>query len=175
MIYDFNRDIRKIQPLLLPEPKMILAHQVGGYNNNHPKEYYNINIGVTLWNLRHAMIRTIVRRWKILCYLRIINQLDDNDQNPLQNILHYFVTWGRSRLSTNAYLHTHIIQENHNDMAYRGGTLVKHFIRDNSKTWIQPHDHAQYRIQEISNVANEICVRHQLMCNNSTTNNSDYL
>jgi hypothetical protein len=166
MIYDFNRDITQ---LLLPPHKMIVAHQVGGHNNNNNnnqnKEYYNINIGVTLWNIRHTMVRTIVRRWKMLCYLRIIFQLDDNDQNPLQNIFRYFVTFGRSLSSTNEYLHTNIIEENHNDFAYRGGTFVKHFIRYNSKTWIQEDHH---RIEEISKVANEICVRHEPMCNSSS-------
>ena len=161
MIYDFNRDITQ---LLLPPEKMILAHQVVGHNNNQ-NEFYNINIGVTLWNIRHTLIRTIVRRWKILCYYRIIFQLDDNDQISLQNLLRYFVTFGRSLTSTNEYLHTNVIEENHIDFAYRGGTFVKHFIRYNSKAWIQDDQH---RIEEISKVANEICIRHEPMCNSSS-------
>ena len=162
MVYDFNHDI---SPSLLPDHKMILAHKVGG-DNEHPKRYYNINIGVTLWNLRHAMIHTVLRRWKILCYYRIIFQLEDNDQNPLQNILRHFVTFGRSHSSTNHYLRTQIIEENHDDFAYRGGTFVKHFIRHNSKEWIQDERH---RIEEISNVANDICIRHDPICNNDNS------
>jgi hypothetical protein len=164
MVYDFNRDIAQS---LLPQHKMIVAHQVGDHiNNNQQQEFYNINIGVTLWNIRHTMVRTILRRWKILCYIRIIFRLDDNDQNPLQNVLHYFVTFGRSLSSTNQYLQAHIIEENHHDFAYRGGTFIKHFIRYNSKTWIQDNDQQQ-RMEEIANVAHEICVRHEPMCNQS--------
>ena len=170
MIYDFNRDIT---PSILPPQKLLVAHQVTvGHNKNNrdgnsQNEYYNINIGVTLWNIRHAMIRTILRRWKILCYVRIIFRLDDNDQHPLQELLQHYVTFGRSLSSTNQYLHANIIEENHHDFAYRDGAFIKHFIRYNSQSWIQP-ENDDHRVEEMTNVANEICRRHAPLCHPSS-------
>jgi hypothetical protein len=54
MMYDFTRDIST----LVPDDKLLLAHQV-----MEEKWYWNINIGVIVFNLRHPMIHRVVFVW----------------------------------------------------------------------------------------------------------------
>lgn len=61
MMYDFDRDVS----LLIPDDKMVMAHQVHDFEM---KQYYNINVGVILFNLHHPLLRRIVRLWNIVCY-----------------------------------------------------------------------------------------------------------
>jgi hypothetical protein len=94
MLYDFGRDVGE----LLPAHKMLVAHDVAYFQREKDDSLLstttNINIGVTLWNLRHALTASTIAAWR----RESIRRLDHyfwtyrtDDQAVLQHVLrrHY--------------------------------------------------------------------------------------
>jgi hypothetical protein len=99
---------------------MVAGKQVLGVAN--VRLSWNINIGVTLWNLHHKDTMTVAHRWKRRSQNRIRDLRKDDDQTPLQ---HMFWKMGINRPVVS-------VQE---EFGYYNGTLVKHFTRASSKSW----------------------------------------
>jgi hypothetical protein len=72
MVVDFTRDVT----VLLPIDAMVMGLRV---LPTGPAS--NINVGVTLWNLRHERTLETWRRWRWISARRILARLPDNDQN----------------------------------------------------------------------------------------------
>jgi hypothetical protein len=146
MMYDFTRDISE----LIPSDRLIMAHKV--YKRGF---HFSVNIGVILWNLRHPMIKTVVKRWKDICTAQVFLGISDNDQNPLQRLLQVM---GPRKF----------IQGNRNEFAYNEGEFVKHFKRKNSRSW--KNANTDQRANEMQSIADEVCYRHQPACSIANSN-----
>jgi hypothetical protein len=149
LVYDFSRDIVST---LLPRDKILVAHQVEQsdpvHRDNAPT--FNINIGVTLWNLRHPSTLSLVQVWKSECLYRIQKQphLRDSDQTPLQNIL---------RQMTRAQQSRYILALSDNELGYSHGRYIRHFIRSNAKNWTATNGTIQSRRAQIEASIDTIC------------------
>ena len=142
MMYDFDRNVAE----LMPDHKMVVAHQVYDFD---ARQYYNINVGVILFNLRHPKIRRVVWLWNIVCFVQIMIGVSDNDQNPIQRILQIM---GARQL----------IEGNREEFAYNNGTFIKHFKRVNSRSWIDSN--MDNRIVEIQDTVREVCTKYSPVC-----------
>jgi hypothetical protein len=141
VVSDFQVDVVS----LLPAEFVVAAHQV---RVNDPS---NINVGVTVWNLRHSSASYLVQRWKRACFDRMERGLKDDDQMPLQQVL--------KQERTNGNLLVHPLTH---EFAYGHGTVVKHFIRPNKKAWSAAVEDG--RIQKIKHATAVVCSRYNLNC-----------
>ena len=150
MMYNFDQDIIK----LLPPDKLLAAHRVN--EGDEAETTGNINIGVTLWNLRHARAVELTKQWGQACFERMKQGLSDDDQTPLLRILKNEWTQ-RERDDAIVALS--------DEFAYGHGTMVKHFIRRNKQDW--SGDDLERRKNKIMNTTKAICIKYHLECNNT--------
>lgn len=100
---------------------LLLAHRI---HPTDPDDTYKINIGVSIWNLRHTKLELLLQEWKANIQRRLFWQrlftvkwVRTTDQKPLVD---YLKTWSSSeRLQ-------HIVSDTVNTLA---GRSVKHFMR----------------------------------------------
>jgi hypothetical protein len=148
LVYDFDTDV---VARLLPPDKMLVALQVAAGSPNDVIETHNVNIGVTIWNLRHAKLPALVQAWKIEAVNRIRNGTDDDDdQAPLQALLAQMTLEERDGL---------LLALNNGEINYHEGRYIKHFIRSNAVDWTSPVDDLQRRIDWMQKAIKEICTR----------------
>ena len=143
MMYDFSRDIASLM-----EDEMLVAHKV---SHNETRNYTtNINIGVTLWNLRHPEIIPIVKKWKQACLSWIRNKarIHDNDQTPLHDILKE--NFSERQLQE-------LILAVTDELGYGKGQFVRHFIRSNGNDW--NNTGIERRRAKIQESIDEVCER----------------
>ena len=156
LMYDFSRDITA----LLPKDRMMLAHKV---KRNESDSSWNINIGVTMWNLRHIATIPVCRAWKKACIHRITKHptLRDSDQTPLQAIIKDIPDKDRRKL----------IFAIPDKLGYGTGHFIRHFIRPDATNWTDYVDTMPMRIAKIQRTITEICyrtftkARHPDICN----------
>jgi hypothetical protein len=109
---------------------------------------WDINAGITLWNLNHATTRQVAQTWlsTSLTYPKDI-LLKNDDQFFLQRALMSIGWWRRMR---------HGVRTVREEMEYYDATLIKHFKRD-ARSWTRTSlEQRLLRIQE-SKVA--VCER----------------
>jgi hypothetical protein len=142
LMYDFSRDIAA----LLPKDRMMLAHKV---KRNESNSSWNINIGVTMWNLRHIASKPVCRAWKKACIQRITKHptLRDSDQTPLQAIMKDIPDEDRQKM----------ILAIPDELGYGTGRFIRHFIRPNAANWTDYVDTMPLRIAKIQRTITEIC------------------
>jgi disulfide oxidoreductase YuzD len=142
LMYDFSRDIAT----LIPDNRMMLAHRV---KRNDTDATWDINIGVTLWNLRHVATFPFCKAWKKACLNRIINHptLRDSDQTPLQAILKEIPEDDRRKM----------IMSITSELGYGFGKFVRHFIRPDCSNWTDYTDTMPRRVEKIQSTITEIC------------------
>lgn len=156
LIYDFARDVAA----LLPRDRMMLAHKV---KRNETDAAWNINIGVTMWNLRHMATIPVCRAWKKACIHRIVKHptLRDSDQTPLQAIMKDIPEEDRKML----------ICAIPDELGYATGHFIRHFIRPDASNWTDYVDTMPLRVAKIQHTITEICNRtftaskHPNICN----------
>jgi hypothetical protein len=141
VIVDHDFDILE----LLSEEYMIAAQAV----NLKDPHTTNINIGVTLWNLRHPNTREVVDEWHRLsrkrAYERQTKRTDD------QTLLHEIL-----RVKYNSKQRAHMIQAlNTSHILYRRGTAVRHFIRRDGTKWGESSGFD--RVEEVRAAVQEVC------------------
>jgi hypothetical protein len=159
MMYDFSRDIAG---LLLPNT-VVVAHSTNTNNattNSDASSSGSINVGVTLWNIRHPLAPLVYQRWRDRCVRRILYHPDkmDDDQAPLQHILKYELdAERRSRVVTAL---------EGKEFHYASGTFVRHFIRPAGSTWTSysTADGDALRLQKMQRSIAEVCARNQGVC-----------
>jgi hypothetical protein len=142
LMYDFSRDIAT----LLPNDRMMLAHKV---KRNESEEAWNINIGVTLWNLRHIATIPLCRAWKKACIHRIVKRptVRDSDQTPLQAIMKDIPEKDRRTM----------IFAIPDELGYSKGRFIRHFIRPDASNWTDYANTMPLRIANIQRTITEIC------------------
>ena len=130
---------------LLPKKYMIAARAV----TKDDPHTANVNIGVTLWNLKHAYTSKVVDRWHHLCRKRAYEQLERRADD--QKILHHLLRddYNKSQLA-------HMIHAfNTSHIRYRRGTVIRHFIRKDATTW---GDSSGFdRVEEVRAAVQKVC------------------
>lgn len=159
VMYDFSRDVAHF--LHDADNVMLVAHRVGGTAKRGIQEIasnrtWNVNIGVSLWNLHHPMTAPVAQEWKYKSLRRIRWGRKDDDQKPLQVIL-------RGIASSEDRPVLAIDRE----FGYMGGKFIRHFIRPSSKSWTDDESIKQ-RIDSIARTGAEICHRFAQICNSTT-------
>jgi hypothetical protein len=151
MIYDFTFDITK----LVTNQTMLVAQRVHDYD---PPQTWNVNNGVTLWNLHHPLTATVANAWTKACKTGL------PDNRPFRG--------------DQFYLHKVLKEENYslavagvwNEFYYRDGTVVKHFQRSNMLSWNDTG--LDVRLERMERVAQEICDRFNETCETLVNTNA---
>ena len=173
MLYDFDRDIATA----VPDDRIFTAHRT-----HHPTTTTNnsttettttttnsgsINVGVTVWNLRHPETSLLVQAWKKQCLKRIRQHKHDDDQAPLQKLLQQL---------PNDKQRNRVVYAVTDELGYAKGRWVRHFIRrsnawqdddDNSPTNSTYNNNAlrgEERKVQISQAVSEVCHRYWPVC-----------
>jgi hypothetical protein len=159
MMYDFSRDIAD----LLSPNTVLVAHGTNTnatHSNASTSSSGSINVGVTLWNLRHPLAPLVYQRWRDRCVRRIRYHPDkiDDDQAPLQHILKYELdAERRSRVVTAL---------ESKEFHYASGTFVRHFIRPAGSMWTinGTADGDALRLEKMQRSIADVCARYEGVC-----------
>jgi hypothetical protein len=164
MMYDFSRDIAD----LLSPHSVLVAHKTSPNSTSG-----SINVGVTLWNLRHPLAPLVYQRWRDGCVHRILHQphkLDD-DQAPLQHILKHELDSARRDRVVTALAGP--------EFHYASATFVRHFIRPAGSTWRGNDHHCnstacdggdRLRLEKMQRSIAEVCARYEGVCDDDDAN-----
>jgi hypothetical protein len=143
--------------LLRTNHKLLAAHRVWSVD---PKTTWDINAGITFWNLRHPHAQNVLSKWKELTANHPIEVLTKNDdQYFLQRTLLELMMMRHNSPPPNSNSNSHNSQDqdqeeknNNNNLyhcchdatnlvsatrrqfAYYDGTLIRHFKRD-ARSW----------------------------------------
>ena len=165
LLYDFDNDIA----MAVPYDRVFTAHQT--HHNTTITNSGSINVGVTVWNLRHPLTPLIVQAWKRQCLRRIRQHKHDDDQAPLQKILQQI---------PNDEQRNHIVYAVTDKLGYAKGHWVRHYIR-RSNAW---HDDNQTstnnsnalrgegRTAQISQAVSDVCQRYWPVCESDNENDN---
>jgi hypothetical protein len=143
IMWDLSYDVTRL--LRRSNNTMLVAHRV---NKTQPVHTYNINNGVTLWNLQHPKTPVVAQKWKEKAFIWLGEQIDNGDQEILHRVL-----WQQNATD---YVYS-IIDE----FSYREGTVVRHYIRQ-QLSWI--HVSANERLQEVQEAASYVCRTYSPAC-----------
>lgn len=140
---------------LLPPNYLFAAHKIIPGSSNTTWE---INNGVTLWNLKHKEYDEVVRRWAWRCKHKMERGLGVSDQGPLHFGLRTdYTDEERAEKGVVWALPTKHLQP-------RNGTFVTHFIRAMGglpENWSQKDGTyylpSQYRIDQIRKSVDRVC------------------
>jgi hypothetical protein len=145
LVYDMKTDVTT----LLPQGHMLAAQKVKLTDITHT---WDINAGVTLWDLHHPRIKEAVRKWDESSKKGMTTDWHaSNDQFHL----HYTLRTG------NYTNDIHALSEEFN---YGHGTIIKHFIRKvQHKTWGDSNI-LDNREDRIADAVDEVCDQHKPIC-----------
>jgi hypothetical protein len=142
---------------LLPPEYMLAGQRV---NPNDPLETWNINNGVTMWNLRHPQTKHIVTEWKEQWLKRLQTHRDQQttDQLPLQQVLKH-IGYDESKKHHLVY-----------SLQSPGGSFgaswdkiaVQHFVRSKMYDWTGDENDA--RSIKLMQARNETCTKFYPFC-----------
>mmetsp|Transcript_28072 Transcript_28072/g.81151 ORF Transcript_28072/g.81151 Transcript_28072/m.81151 type:complete len:359 (-) Transcript_28072:55-1131(-) len=124
---------------------LLAAQRVSGNNNS-----WDVNIGVTLWNLQHALTRKVLTQWQRRCRWRLLTGRPAEDQKPLHAVLRRL---GDARP---------VLALGGDDFRYAAGTVIKHFIRPTSKSWKEDAYDSSKRMRDVQESARHVCLVHNL-------------
>jgi hypothetical protein len=142
---------------ILPSDQLLAAQRVWKYDW---KNSWDINAGVTLWNLHHPEVETVLNRWTLLSQHGSENGSSrdhretiltkNDDQYFLQTaLLETFQWWNRPLVS--------VTQE----FNYYEGTVVKHFKRD-KRSWST--NGLEQRLERVQETIRQVCAEHAEYC-----------
>jgi hypothetical protein len=153
---------------LLPPEYMLAGQRV---NPNDPLETWNINNGVTMWNLRHPRTKHIVNEWQEQWLKRIQINRDHEitDQLPLQEILRLMGNDERKK--------HHLVYSIQSPGKTFGASLgasgdeiaVRHFTRSKMYDWTGKANDA--RSIELMQARNETCTKFYPFCEEASKPN----
>lgn len=148
MIYDFAFDITQ----LLTNKDMLTAQKVNPDGN---AQTWNVNIGISLWNLHHNKTHQVAKRW-----LKRTSQgldkafeskgVEHGDQHYLQMVLKRDISALKAINATS------------NAFQYENGTVIKHFVRPKHSDW--SGNGMTNREVLIARTATEVCNRFPSDC-----------
>eukprot|EP00934_Nitzschia_sp_Nitz4_P000510 Nitzschia sp. Nitz4//scaffold24_size164493//152855//154009//NITZ4_002353-RA/size164493-processed-gene-0.248-mRNA-1//-1//CDS//3329544189//510//frame0 len=126
---------------------MLVAHRV---ERDDARTTWNINNGVTLWNLQHPRTKEVVRSWENESK-KNFKEVDSSigDQKTLHTVLKQVEEHVRALREVFAYGH---------------GTIIRHYIRRRTnKGWKDP-DVLANRLDLLQEAANEVCANFPEEC-----------
>jgi hypothetical protein len=138
---------------LMPQDKMLVAHRV---QRNDIAWTKDINIGVSLWNLKHDKTLWMANRWEEKILERIARKVRTSDQAPLQKILRNDMTeQERARILL-------AVSDEFGDK----GRLVKHVMRPKNAQGIHSYNdtYLDQRASRLQEMANAVCERFAPAC-----------
>lgn len=178
MLYDFDRDIATA----VPDNIIFTAHRTHHPTNTTTTTTTDmtlstnisagsINVGVTVWNLRHPQTPFLVQVWKKQCLKRIRERKHDDDQAPLQKLLQQL---------PNDKQRNRVVYAVTDELGYAKGRWVRHFIRrsnawhdiDNNINTNQTNStnnnntalRGEERKAQLSRAVSEVCQRYWPVC-----------
>jgi hypothetical protein len=145
MVYDMKRDIST----LLPDNHILAAQGVkmdGGFHT------WDVNAGVTLWDLQNPLTSQLAREWSS----RSIDGIQ-NDYHPSNDQFHLHRTLRDGNYSD----YVHALKD---EFSYGHGTVIRHYIRKSQhKGWDDP-DILDNRENRIELAAKDVCERFEPVC-----------
>lgn len=148
VIVNFDRDALS----LMPESILLLAQRVIRSDVPHT---HNINIGVTMWNLRHEKINQVLDEWtaKIIRRMRW-NRLPE-DQCELQNLIKNTPEEERKKM---------VYAMNNTEIG--AGGFVMHLVRRDAKLWVTPEKESENRMNSLKRLVKGVCEKWKGSCDN---------
>ena len=140
---------------LIPKSMLVTAFGVQTKANPHT---WDVNIGVTIWNLRHAMMNEVYNKWLHAIIQRQRSKKTrkwiPDDQAPLQKI---FENYGLDKRQTmvNAINTTHFM--------YDRGTFIKHVVRQ-KQTWSSSEEESIRRKKVMDDAVQQVCTKWANAC-----------
>ena len=157
MMYNLSFDVTKI----IDDEKDILAgHRVNPFDGEYT---WNINNGVTLWNLHHPMTVKVAREWFFSTVKGLNNDLSENSTayNEDTFYLHGDQFYLHKILKRDKKLSARV-RSLPIEFKYINGTVVKHFVRTKNNFWSNyGMDRREISINE---TVAEICERYPDDC-----------
>jgi hypothetical protein len=124
---------------------------------------WNINNGITLWDLQHPLVVKIANCW----FHKTVDGLNKAKEKGLKG------TNGQIRLQGDqSYLHSVLRRKDEFvpfirslpiEFKYEKGTVIKHFVRQSNNGWNNTRGIEQ-REQKINAATREICEAHPVHC-----------
>ena len=114
----------------------------------------HINIGVTMWNLRHEYAEKVYKQWMAVSFA-LIRANGTDDQEALHIVLKK-LSEDEQRKTINAI--------NTTEISYWQGTFIKHFIRSNGRLWQSDKSDNQDRMNVMLQEATKVCQRWKEQC-----------
>jgi hypothetical protein len=160
MIYNLDVDFTT---LLDPDHHLVAAQH--SPNDEQPESaesgLWNIDTGVTLWNLHHPKVRSIAIDWFDSAKKAVVRGTYRTDQKYLQASLREHLEWQndinlRSTVSP-------ILNLQNDEFNFEQGTLVKHFWNHNRPNPRQ-QENIDSRRRLMRDAAHEMCANHQRDC-----------
>ena len=115
MVYDFSYDITSL--IKSNKKDLLVAHRVR--EETSAPHTWNINNGITLWNLHHPDIQLVFDKWYSRTRKGVLYKLTHSDQHYLHGVL---------RNHDNGRL-IKTVRSTSKEFKYGSGTVAKHFIR----------------------------------------------
>jgi len=144
VIVDMHKDVLD----LMPESMLLTACR------NHEKDSphtWEINNGVTLWNLKHERIEEVYTEWYRRLIIRIGKKnLIPSDQAELHDILKEYGEEKRKTIVNAIYTY---------HFRFHEGSFVKHIVRSKSSTWISVQDDLIRRKTILQEAVRDVCTK----------------
>lgn len=148
LMYNFSYDVTT----LLGDDDMLAAQKVNANDTTHT---WNINNGITLWNLKHNTTAKIAKQWlkrtaNGLNGAHLFGWKDHSDQSYLHWVLQH---------QANAILYTKALDH---EFRYDKGTVARHYVRPKNNDWTGYGK--DRREQLIQKTAESICANFPADC-----------
>ena len=142
VIVDFDQDALK----LIPQSMLLTAHRVQPTDVSYTD---NVNIGVTIWNLRHKKASEVYDKWlrRVIARATKTFRVIPDDQAELHQVLLGYSIEERKSM-VNAINTTHF-----------AGSFVRHVIRSDGATWASGEDDLDRRKQSIEKAVQKVCAK----------------
>jgi hypothetical protein len=162
MVYDFSKDI-VTEYLPQKNDYLLAAHRVEESDGRHA---WNINNGVTVWNLRHPNAVEVMDGWEERA--RLFLQTNPTTRSYMlrgdQSFLHGVLKRGNLR---------NVVYSYSQEFQYRNATVVKHFIREGldwKKDDVWKRTSLDSRSENIEKARREVCDKYvELSCQDLET------
>ena len=138
---------------LIPQSMLLTACR----NHETDEPYtWNINNGVTIWNLRHGKMNQVYDEWRRRIVARMRKRkLIPSDQAELHEVLKGYGEEGRKSMVNAIYTM---------DFRFHEGTFVKHVVRSRSSTWSSANDDLVRRKITLQEAVQQVCTKWKDAC-----------
>ena len=144
VVVDMDQDVLD----LMPQSMLLSACRNHESDNRHT---WNINNGVTIWNLRHPRMEEVYTEWYRRLVVRIGKKnLIPSDQAELHDILKEYSEEERKTIVNAIYTY---------HFRFHEGSFVKHIVRSKSSTWISAQDDLIRRKTLLQEAVEDVCTK----------------